>query len=1040
MKHSLGVIVTTILVAWPTAAARPDLPPQPVQPGTKKVVLYAGPQSPLPDQVLEGLNGEVVQRYERYTVIRVNDNAIPALLRRAGHARVEVVVADHFDRIFHPSGVTDARLGTDGSHPGQVPGRRYAAGREGLWVAQFAGPILPEWQDRVAAAGATIYRYVQMNALLLVATEAVANRISRDPAVQYIDIFQPYLKAAQVTAPPNSERDYIIHLAASASVKEDIDRLAAWAARPLEPQADALAGELRFRAQINSAQIPAVLSLPLVVGISEPLGFNVSDERAAAAILRNATNDGQLPPYKTVLAGICSFCADLSTEGFRAGVADLGFNNGSGGPHHEVLPGTRIVWGQTFIPTTSGYYSATLADKSGHGTMVAAVIAGDPSTGTDSGGYLYGMGVAPSAGLVVTAAQVTFSTSTEPATPTSIFSLAADAYQNGALVQNHSYNTYTQEAYDNEVCGTFVDGQYTQVSQTFDAAVIDAESSVPGKQAIALTTSSGNITQQPVVLMPCSGKPNHRAVETLPPATAKNVIAVGGAENERPDPWTCRGAESASFSNIMKDSKRSTIYHGGEVSSVPYIKPDLFAPASNITSLRSFTASETASYCSSADGYVDGSGSASPYRYSTGTSFAAPQAAGAAVLASRRYAETVRGAGNPDARAAKPSLIKAMLIAGAKTMYGGTDKWSNTTIGALPNALQGFGRLALDEVLSSTPARIYINESEPLTTVGTSWSGTYRPSNPSLPVKIALVWSDPPAEPTNVSGTPLVNDLDLYVERGTPCVRHVGNSLSWTSASAEISNSLPCTATGIDHANNVELIKFMTADVPFTVTVRAQSGAMTTSAPQAFSLVVYNAVISTGTPPAAPASVAAQASLNGSWSATVSWPRVEDATSYEVFYSVDNQNYVSAGTVSQSASPQFVHPGLAAAKTYLYKVEAINAAGRSPKSSFDWATTVHFAATLTKHVTPVAAAHMTELRAAVDAFRVAAGLGAYSYSEAIQQYGLVKASHLTQLRTALVDARGALNLPALTITDSTVQTHQTTMKSEHINELRDAVR
>src|SRR5205814_15205 len=102
------------------------------------------------------------------------------------------------------------------------------------------------------------------------------------------------------------------------------------------------------------------------------------------------------------------------------------------------------------------------------------------------------------------------------------------------------------------------------------------------------------------------------------------------------------------------------------------------------------------------------------YGAAAGTSFAAPVAAGAALLARRVYAERV----NPGCHAtcnpaaASPSLVKAMLVASAKSMKGGTSfsaVSSSTIIGALPNDQQGFGRIHLQDMLSTSLSHYYFN-------------------------------------------------------------------------------------------------------------------------------------------------------------------------------------------------------------------------------------------------------------------------------------------------------------------------------------------
>lgn len=77
-------------------------------------------------------------------------------------------------------------------------------------------------------------------------------------------------------------------------------------------------------------------------------------------------------------------------------------------------------------------------------------------------------------------------------------------------------------------------------------------------------------------------------------------------------------------------------------------------------------------------------------------------------------------------------------------------------------------------------------------------------------------------------------------------------------------------------------------------------------------------------------------------------------------------------------------------------------------------------------------AHVTELRAAVNAMRGRAGLTALAADPTIAAGAVVRAQHLTALRAGLNEARTALGLSALTYTDAT----PTVIKAVHVQELR----
>lgn len=790
--------------------------------GFVKALVQHGSHASAPDQLLVGIAGaEVVQRYESYTVVQMDEKDLKAFVKRAGLQGVEIQTADHFDHIYLPNTVADPRAGANRGKP-------HPKGRAGLYVVQFVGPILQEWQDAVTNAGAKVFTYVQFNSLIIAADESVAATVAALPYVQFFDVFQQSMKDQKGPKKAGQTREYVVHLADVPGVQDDLQTIAGWGSSVGEPRRG-IANELRVDVRLDGARIDQVLDLPLVVGISSPIQASFSDERVAAAsggLIAPFSGQPRINPhYKDWLSAACSYCGNLATENFYVGLADTGVNggSGSGGVQHPDLPASRLRWGSNYNNPVNWHYSATLADKYGHGSAVAGVIGGNPATTgqKDSGGFFYGTGIAPSAGIFATVIDAGSAAVQSPD------DTVGDAAANGVWVQNHSYNRYTRSA-DAGDCNNFYDGLYESMSQEFDQAVID--------HGVTVTASSGNRNQQPAFPSGC-GAPFLIQTLTLPPAMAKNVIAMGGAENVRDVSWSCHNSLSTDFCDVMENSKSSTRYNGWvSFSNKWYIKPDLFAPASNVAIHQSTQISTPPNFCTSTAGGAQPLGTGNLYVGSTGTSFAAPVGAGAAILASRRYAETAKVSGQPVPGAAKPSLVKAMLIAGAKSMYRshgdrGYDNANNSSLEPAPNSRQGFGRLSLDQVVSQYPARVYVNETASLASVSSTWSQTYKIHDPNLPVKVVIAWTDPAGMPPSDRGTPLINDLDLIVEIGSPCTRrHLGNSLDWQDeAHEEVSDWMDCSATANDHANNVELVKFYPSSglTQFTVRVRATTGNMT---------------------------------------------------------------------------------------------------------------------------------------------------------------------------------------------------------------------
>ncbi|HYS55407.1 MAG TPA: S8 family serine peptidase [Thermoanaerobaculia bacterium] len=410
--------------------------------------------------------------------------------------------------------------------------------------------------------------------------------------------------------------------------------------------------------------------------------------------------------------------------------------------------------------------------------MVTGVAAGNAATGKrdfnpGNVGYFLGTGIAPTAGILSTKIE---NSAGRQWLARTILDFAPDATSRSVYIQNHSHNEYNVTP--------SATGMYTLQSQLFDRAVRDSDGAGIQLSPITLTVSAGNLSQDSNQLL------------LLPPATSKNVIAVGGAEDVRdPSEWRfCAGvthSDANSFRNIMADSKHGTLVQAGGHGWDTYAKPDLYAPASQIVSTRATDLSPQIPTGFDCIGYGGSAPDYDPdYFIDSGTSFAAPVAAGAALIASRVYAASLGGTPNP--AAASPALLKAMLVASARSMRTALDKTIDPSVAitARPNAVQGFGRLSLVDIVSHSPARQYVDQSpsRTFTASGQKWSATYPVSDTSRPVKVVLVWTDAPAPaPSGNVPTLIQNDLDLLVSIGDSTNRktYAGNNLIESTQSAD---------------------------------------------------------------------------------------------------------------------------------------------------------------------------------------------------------------------------------------------------------------
>jgi hypothetical protein len=192
--------------------------------------------------------------------------------------------------------------------------------------------------------------------------------------------------------------------------------------------------------------------------------------------------------------------------------------------------------------------------------------------------------------------------------------------------------------------------------------------------------------------------------------------------------------------------------------------------------------------------------------------------------------------------------------------------------------------------------------------------------------------------------------------------------------------------------------------------------------------------------PAAPAGAVATAVT--AISVSVTWTAVTGAMSYTVYRSANNSTYSNVGT---AATNSFIDSTASAGTAYLYEVTATLWGVESAASNRDLATTVIFTdPALNTQSTPIKAAHITELRTAVDAVRRLANGGVtnnFNYTDPVitAQSTPVSAIHVIELRSALDAARSTLGLSVLSYTDRTIVPLSTIAQAVHFMELRNGV-
>lgn len=254
------------------------------------------------------------------------------------------------------------------------------------------------------------------------------------------------------------------------------------------------------------------------------------------------------------------------------------------------------------------------------------------------------------------------------------------------------------------------------------------------------------------------------------PAVAKNAMSVGATTNGR---------------NLARDLAWFT--SRGPTFDLR-IKPDIVAPGDSVRTAQ-------------ASGAVGDEGCATTQ--ASGTSFAAPTAAGWTALARQYLREGWLPSGVPTpADATRPSaaLLKAIMIASAEPLEG-NDPFTMIQVDPPPSFNQGWGRPMLESAL-------YFAGDARRTTTLDLWNhdGLIEGGFAELPILVAgtgepfevvVAWTDPPV-PVAVAAA-LVNDLDLVV---TDPVGTVYRGNVW-SAGASLSGG------AADVVNNVEAVRIV---------------------------------------------------------------------------------------------------------------------------------------------------------------------------------------------------------------------------------------
>ena len=677
------------------------------------------------------------------------------------------------DAVNLPGGAFDPVASVRG---GKVTGGSEAlgSGGEGYYIVQFDKIADDEMLDALRASGVEILQYVPNRAFYVYAHGGSAANAAASPNVRWVGRLLPEHKVPAVLAEQLSAAKNVDFLPGGmsdlqmASRRTAVFDVAVFKRADLKSAAGAIAAS-------TGGTVRHAIELPGnffdVVRVEAPIdtitiAADVDDVFRIDAWSKPIAEDERAAQ---IVAGNYTSSTVIDAPGYSP-LAQFGVD-GSGVTVSVVDDGVGIPGDGGFYVTASNAVNGPLRGASagavGHGHLNASIIAGDaPFSSLDGSGYNFGLGVAPKSHIINIPLLRSGYTGTEASTANDT---VATAGPNGVpgFISNNSWGNGTNG------------NTYDSYTAQYDGFVRDA-SSAASIDPLLIVFSAGN----------SGGSGLTR------PKMSKNTIAVANLENIRTE-------LSASANNMDDLNGTSSIGPGAD----GRIKPDIAAPGTAVAGGRSGT--------DALFGNID-----TFHRWSSGTSHAAPQVAGAAALFTQFWKAGHAGA-NPS-----PALVKAALINGARDVNG------VSTSASAPNGSEGWGRVNLKNVLNTGATVTYVNETDTLAGTGAARIYTGNVADPSRPLRITLVWTDPPgaADPA------LVNDLDLEVT--VAGVTYKGNVLS---------GGLSAAGGSADSVNNVENVFLPGGQSgPLSVRVRAKAvngdGILGNADPtdQHFALVVHN--------------------------------------------------------------------------------------------------------------------------------------------------------------------------------------------------------
>lgn len=454
---------------------------------------------------------------------------------------------------------------------------------------ELIGPVDPQWLKTLSDLGVQPLSYQPENAYLCLGTPAAFGKASKEDFVLHITPLKDALKPKQETLAEEASDVVLVVQGASDEAPALIKMLGAIPGVEILPQqpVEQVGPFLRIRARVDADGQAALLKNPRVRSVDLYQG-PVPEDEIAGLILAGQYDANAIPSG--------SFLSWLEDHGLNGAGVTIGIVDEGVDVSHPAFSGRIVDLGN--------------GKKSWHGTFVAGHAAGNYLQEKDGNKYIYGLGTACAAELLV---QDSSSTATALCKQT-----VTEKGPSGVAgsVQNNSWGKGTNDPMD-----------YRSDEYTYDQLVRNADSAGDTPRPLTICFSSGN-----------SGKGG-----LTRPKAAKNVIITGNSESYRPD---VGGVQSNNINHVYDGQHASSWGNCAD----QRIRPHVMAPGEWTSSANYDSHQGEVEYISPL------------LTWGGGSSGASPKTAGACALLIQWWRNHNAG------KDPSPAMLRALIVNGAEPM------------------------------------------------------------------------------------------------------------------------------------------------------------------------------------------------------------------------------------------------------------------------------------------------------------------------------------------------------------------------------------